>query len=126
MNLRGKKRGVLWAGAMLLLVAAVLVALLPAAREPVYQGRKLGVWLDAVSGGNPQIAPTSALASVQAVGADALPWLLAELEARDWQPGEHPFREALGLMPLQGRRSEERRVGKECIPPCRSRWSPYH
>ena len=20
----------------------------------------------------------------------------------------------------------ERRVGKECIPPCRSRWSPYH
>ena len=25
-----------------------------------------------------------------------------------------------------GVRSEERRVGKECIPPCRSRWSPYH
>ena len=24
------------------------------------------------------------------------------------------------------KRSEERRVGKECIPPCRSRWSPYH
>ena len=23
-------------------------------------------------------------------------------------------------------RSEERRVGKECIPPCISRWSPYH
>ena len=23
-------------------------------------------------------------------------------------------------------RSEERRVGKECIPPCRSRWWPYH
>src|SRR3546814_14464107 len=25
-----------------------------------------------------------------------------------------------------GRRSEERRVGKECVSPCRSRWSPYH
>ena len=25
-----------------------------------------------------------------------------------------------------GGRSEERRVGKECIEPCRSRWSPYH
>ena len=25
-----------------------------------------------------------------------------------------------------GRRSEERRVGKECSSPCRSRWSPYH
>ena len=24
------------------------------------------------------------------------------------------------------RRSEERRVGKECSLPCRSRWSPYH
>ena len=24
------------------------------------------------------------------------------------------------------RRSEERRVGKECFVPCRSRWSPYH
>src|SRR3546814_14545997 len=24
------------------------------------------------------------------------------------------------------RRSEERRVGKECVSKCRSRWSPYH
>ena len=28
------------------------------------------------------------------------------------------------LKPLPG--SEERRVGKECYQPCRSRWSPYH
>src|SRR3546814_3377583 len=25
-----------------------------------------------------------------------------------------------------GERSEERRVGKECVSRCRSRWSPYH
>src|SRR3546814_18537977 len=25
-----------------------------------------------------------------------------------------------------GIRSEERRVGKECVSTCRSRWSPYH
>src|SRR3546814_3367923 len=25
-----------------------------------------------------------------------------------------------------GSRSEERRVGKECVSKCRSRWSPYH
>src|SRR3546814_19107410 len=25
-----------------------------------------------------------------------------------------------------GKRSEERRVGKECVGPCRSRWSPIH
>src|SRR3546814_15356997 len=24
------------------------------------------------------------------------------------------------------KRSEERRVGKECVSKCRSRWSPYH
>src|SRR3546814_2335228 len=28
------------------------------------------------------------------------------------------------VMELQ--RSEERRVGKECVSTCRSRWSPYH
>ena len=27
---------------------------------------------------------------------------------------------------VNGLRSEERRVGKECVQPCRSRWSPYH
>src|SRR3546814_15636617 len=27
---------------------------------------------------------------------------------------------------VQRRRSEERRVGKECVSTCRSRWSPYH
>src|SRR3546814_9495626 len=26
----------------------------------------------------------------------------------------------------QNARSEERRVGKECVSTCRSRWSPYH
>src|SRR3546814_16718166 len=27
---------------------------------------------------------------------------------------------------LEIQRSEERRVGKECVSTCRSRWSPYH
>src|SRR3546814_6609494 len=27
---------------------------------------------------------------------------------------------------FDGVRSEERRVGKECVSTCRSRWSPYH
>src|SRR3546814_14807811 len=30
------------------------------------------------------------------------------------------------LDPDDVRRSEERRVGKECVSTCRSRWSPYH
>src|SRR3546814_4509578 len=28
--------------------------------------------------------------------------------------------------PPTDKRSEERRVGKECVSTCRSRWSPYH
>src|SRR3546814_14674593 len=33
----------------------------------------------------------------------------------------------LATMHRYGRkRTEERRVGKECVSPCRSRWSPYH
>src|SRR3546814_2154515 len=37
---------------------------------------------------------------------------------------------ASGINPAEERwkqkRSEERRVGKECVSTCRSRWSPYH
>src|SRR3546814_2624197 len=31
-----------------------------------------------------------------------------------------------GLLGHRQARSEERRVGKECVSTCRSRWSPYH
>ena len=32
----------------------------------------------------------------------------------------------VGRARAMAKRSEERRVGKECYQPCRSRWSPYH
>ena len=32
----------------------------------------------------------------------------------------------VGARAFHGKRSEERRVGKECTVLCRSRWSPYH
>src|SRR3546814_6070125 len=32
----------------------------------------------------------------------------------------------MGFQIRPRRRSEERRVGKECVSKCRSRWSPYH
>src|SRR3546814_18227115 len=45
------------------------------------------------------------------------------------QPGQ-AYTAGPGLLPCGGpsacRRSEERRVGKECVSTCRSRWSPYH
>src|SRR3546814_4976244 len=38
-----------------------------------------------------------------------------------------PVRQYSGLpRETHGCRSEERRVGKECVSTCRSRWSPYH
>ena len=42
------------------------------------------------------------------------------------RPGRQAAAEFSVIAPLRDARSEERRVGKECIPPCRSRWSPYH
>src|SRR3546814_2086934 len=44
-------------------------------------------------------------------------------------PVGRPRRAGGGVRLLPGRsgpRSEERRVGKECVSTCRSRWSPYH
>src|SRR3546814_13147562 len=40
-----------------------------------------------------------------------------------WRPAleRHLDKQVSGIM-----RSEERRVGKECVSTCRSRWSPYH
>src|SRR3546814_8467896 len=35
-------------------------------------------------------------------------------------------RRTCGGAQAQAPRSEERRVGKECVSTCRSRWSPYH
>src|SRR3546814_20700043 len=40
------------------------------------------------------------------------------------QTAEH-YEKLYGNAP-ELRRSEERRVGKECVSTCRSRWSPYH
>src|SRR3546814_12914442 len=38
----------------------------------------------------------------------------------------HPAEQLQVLERAGDARSEERRVGKECVSTCRSRWSPYH
>src|SRR3546814_12345436 len=40
--------------------------------------------------------------------------------------GAHDIDAARARVDGVGERSEERRVGKECVSTCRSRWSPYH
>src|SRR3546814_20616336 len=64
-------------------------------------------------------------------------WETSEPFLREWLRSElgpehiladrlvRDFRTLAGLPELV-RRSEERRVGKECVSTCRSRWSPYH
>src|SRR3546814_8071657 len=37
-----------------------------------------------------------------------------------------PFPSSLMIGCFADAQSEERRVGKECVSTCRSRWSPYH
>src|SRR3546814_3324874 len=48
---------------------------------------------------------------------DAVMFVPERVKAPDWLKSQKDPAEA---------RSEERRVGKECVSTCRSRWSPYH
>src|SRR3546814_11816128 len=68
--------------------------------------------LDALAAGQHDAGP------VQRLDADAEPGLHAGL-----LQGAHDQRPRVGT---HVRRSEERRVGKECVSTCRYRWSPYH
>src|SRR3546814_1941123 len=49
---------------------------------------------------------------------------IAELESIAPYPGDQPITRERII--IARKRSEERRVGKECVSTCRSRWSPYH
>src|SRR3546814_9847274 len=64
------------------------------------------------------------------LGFSALEWSVVMLARHD-RPSSlrEPGRIMKLLSALVGNainRSEERRVGKECVSTCRSRWSPYH
>src|SRR3546814_18023248 len=54
-------------------------------------------------------------------------WQWLESRIR-WLPGDsaNAARWIASMRDVTERRSEERRVGKECVSTCRSRWSPYH
>src|SRR3546814_3667093 len=48
------------------------------------------------------------------------------MEAPARAKGRFAYRADMREFSFTRRRSEERRVGKECVSTCRSRWSPYH
>src|SRR3546814_3156066 len=62
-------------------------------------------------------------------GSDIIGLLRCESQEtwRRWSEGTAYRSDSFSITPTTGiRRSEERRVGKECVSTCRSRWSPYH
>src|SRR3546814_15361252 len=53
------------------------------------------------------------------------PWMVEQSDAY-YVLDTSRARELLDWSPDHALRSEERRVGKECVSTCRSRWSPFH
>src|SRR3546814_12092555 len=53
-------------------------------------------------------------------------WAVGDIEALRALPFHNQYVDCLNAITETGPRSEERRVGKECVSTCRSRWSPYH
>ena len=61
--------------------------------------------------------------------ADVKQFIQFNKEYRELEPiieASERYRTAIANLAEAKDRSEERRVGKECSEPCRSRWSPYH
>src|SRR3546814_7942850 len=52
--------------------------------------------------------------------------LYANIRPSRTRPGVRSLAASMDLVIVRENRSEERRVGKECVSTCRSRWSPYH
>src|SRR3546814_2853294 len=67
-----------------------------------------------------EITPTHVLDILQKTAKRGAPTVAAE--ARRTMSAVFEF----AVATLRADRSEERRVGKECVSTCRSRWSPYH
>src|SRR3546814_3450368 len=82
-----------------------------------FAGKILGPSIDAAA--NLWESPTEAYEAA----ADLL--IAAGKDAEAVRAALARYRASAGT-PLTSARSEERRVGKECVSTCRSRWSPYH
>src|SRR3546814_15321230 len=80
-------------------------------------GRGLGLLLEQIGIGRHD-APFGDRARLIEVGQLPVAAWQARADVEQVRPGAHRAH--------QMRRSEERRVGKECVSTCRSRWSPYH
>src|SRR3546814_17748584 len=77
----------------------------------------------------PRLAHAATILAVRTWPADEYTRVTLELDSElkaEHFTLENPHRLVVDIQGLQVSRSEERRVGKECVSTCRSRWSPYH
>src|SRR3546814_5080683 len=89
------------------------------ARDQVRLATKVGM---GEGGLKPDRIRAAVQGSLDRLGVDAIDLYFAHQD----DPGV-PLDDMLGAFgELVDARSEERRVGKECVSTCRSRWSPYH
>ena len=93
-----------------------------ATERPERLGRLIEVAMTAVERENPELQGIFPASYAGRVSDETLAALVRTISGlyeglRSSDPAE---------MAQQARRSEERRVGKECSELCRSRWSPYH
>src|SRR3546814_399245 len=91
---------------------------------------KLGRAIQAVDALPPKMDRHKAALRIQLMGraglaGNALPLIREEL-ATDKSLDPHIRVKLARIAQQASARSEERRVGKECVSTCRSRWSPYH
>src|SRR3546814_13778040 len=90
------------------------------------RGRQMtGPVLEWAASGRPR------LAAAQGGGSSSVGRAVRLRARKDWAARIDPARRAVSAQTESGcsevkARSAERRVGKECVSKCRSRWSPYH
>src|SRR3546814_5472228 len=70
--------------------------------------------------------PQSLILGGETLGVTGLDDPLTLVTANEVLGGSFTSRLNMDQREAKGWRSEERRVGKECVSTCRSRWSPYH
>src|SRR3546814_7115401 len=66
------------------------------------------------------------LREMEATLTDAAIAMFGALMGRAHLRARKRLEQGIAISGREGRRSEERRVGNECVSTCRSRWSPYH
>src|SRR3546814_15319638 len=82
-----------------------------------------GSYLKAVPPGLGEQRAQRALGRRNAIGREEIAGFIEHILQPDNHGVKFLLRRRRGKL---SQRSEERRVGKECVSTCRSRWSPYH